>query len=107
MEINKETIAKVIKNKRQESNLTQIELAEKIGISEKHMSKIETGKNYPALDTFLKILDTLNLTLGDFGLQKIDNDYPKKVLLQKIINTSSKKQLDAYAEVIVALMKHI
>ena len=43
MEINKETIAKVIKNKRQESNLTQIELAEKIGISEKHMSKIETG----------------------------------------------------------------
>ena len=92
---------------RRSKNLTQLELAEKIGISEKHMSKIETGKNYPALDTFLKILDTLNLTLGDFGLQKIDNDYPKKVLLQKIINTSSKKQLDAYAEVIVALMKHI
>ena len=108
MEINKESIAKVIKNKRQEANLTQLELAEKIGISEKHMSKIETGKNYPPLETFLKLLDTLNITLGDFGFTNLDNKTsPKKILLQKIIDNSSEKQLDACAEVVVALMKHI
>ena len=107
MVLDKKHIAKIIQNARREKNLTQLELSEKIGISEKHMSKIETGKSYPALDTFLKILDTLNLTLGDFGLQNTPDSYPNKMYLQKIINTSSEKQLNACAEVLTALLKHI
>ena len=107
MVLDKKHIAKIIQNARREKNLTQLELSEKIGISEKHMSKIETGKSYPALDTFLKILDTLNLTLGDFGLQNTPDSYPNKIYLQKIINTSSEKQLNACAEVLTALLKHI
>lgn len=107
MVLDKKHIAKIIQNARREKNLTQLELSEKIGISEKHMSKIETGKSYPALDTFLKILDTLNLTLGDFGLQNTSDSYPNKIYLQKIINTSSEKQLNACAEVLTALLKHI
>ena len=71
------------------------------------MSKIETGKNYPALETFLKILDILNLTLGDFGLQNTAASYPNKLFLQKIINTSSEKQLDAFADVITAMLKYV
>ena len=59
MYINKEIVARVIQNARRKAKLTQAELAEKVGISEKHLSKIETGKNYPALDTFLKILDSI------------------------------------------------
>lgn len=107
MNLDKKHIAKIIQNARREKNLTQLELSEKIGISEKHMSKIETGKSYPALDTFLKILGTLNLTLGDFGLHNTSDSYPNKMFLQKIINTSSEKQLDAYADVLTALLKHI
>ena len=107
MELDKKYIAQVIQNARRQAGLKQSELAEKIGISEKHLSKIETGKNYPALDTFLKVLDVLNLTLGDFGLIKITDSYPNKIFLQKIINSSSEKQLDAYADIITALQKHI
>ncbi len=107
MYINKEIVATVIQNARRKAKLTQAELAEKVGISEKHLSKIETGKNYPALDTFLKILDILNLTLGDFGLQSTNNTCPNKIFLEKIINSSSQKQLDAYADIISALLKHI
>lgn len=107
MELDKKIIAQVIQDARRKKGLKQSELAEKIGISEKHLSKIGTGKNYPALDTFLKILSVLNLTLGDFGLNNIEETYPNKILLQKIINTSSKKQLDACAEVITALLKHV
>ena len=59
MDIDKKLIAKVIQEARRNAKMTQYELAEKIGISEKHLSKIETGKNYPALDTFLKILSVL------------------------------------------------
>lgn len=107
MELDKKYIAQIIQNARRKAGLKQSELAEKIGISEKHLSKIETGKNYPALDTFLKVLDVLNLTLGDFGFNKISDSYPNKVILQKIINSSSEKQLDTYADVITALSKHV
>lgn len=107
MEISKEKIAKVIQENRRKHKLTQAELAEKVGISEKHLSKIETGKNYPALDTFLKILDTLNLNLGDFGLQNTPVSYPNKLFLQKIINTSSEKQINAYTDIITTLLKYI
>lgn len=107
MELDKQIIAQTIQDNRRKAKLTQAELAEQIGISEKHLSKIETGKNFPALDTFLKILDTLNLTLADFKLQHICESYPKKELLQKIIDTSSQRQLDTYVDVITALSKHI
>ena len=42
----KKFIGNVIKTFRKKSKIKQSELAEKIGISEKHLSKIETGKNY-------------------------------------------------------------
>jgi len=107
MEFNKKNIALVIQNARRNAGLKQAVLAEKIGISEKHLSKIETGKNYPALDNFFKIIDVLNLTLGDFGLKSTDNTYQSKLYLQKIIDNSSKKQLDIYADVILALQNHV
>lgn len=107
MELDKKHIAQIIQDSRRKIGLTQAQLAEKIDISEKHLSKIETGKNYPALDTFLKILSVLNLTLGDFGLQNTSDSYPNKLFLQKIINDSSEKQLDACADVISALLKHV
>lgn len=107
MELDKKYIAQIIQDSRRKIGLTQAQLAEKIDISEKHLSKIETGKNYPALDTFLKILSVLNLTLGDFGLQNTSDSCPNKLFLQKIINNSSEKQLDACADVISALLKHV
>ena len=107
MDIDKKLVAKVIQNARRNAKLTQAELAEKIGISEKHLSKIETGKNYPALDTFIKILNILNLTLGDFGFYNISDSYPNKAFLQNIINTSSKKQIDAYADIMSIMIKYI
>ncbi len=107
MELDKKYIAQIIQNARRKAGLKQSELAEKIGISEKHLSKIETGRNYPALDTFLKILNVLNLSLGDFGMQTTSESYPNKLFLQKVINNSSKEQLDACADVISALLKHV
>ena len=106
MELDKNRIAQIIKNRRMELGYKQSDLSEKIGISEKHLSKIETGKYVPALDTFLKIIDSLNLSLGDFGLNTVSSDYPSKLFLQKVINTSSEKQLDTYVDVISALQKH-
>lgn len=52
--VDKLYVGRVIRQKRKDLGLKQSELAEMVGISEKHLSKIETGKNYPALDNFFQ-----------------------------------------------------
>jgi len=107
MEFDKKYIAKIIQNARKQKGLKQSELAEMIGISEKHLSKIETGNNYPALNNFLKMVQILDLSLKDFGLNDNSQLSEQKTYIQKIINTSTEKQLNTYAEVINVLSKHI
>ena len=107
MEIDKNQIGLIIQTARKNAGLKQSELAERIGISEKHLSKIETGKYYPALDTFLRILDVLNLTLGDFGFVNVSDSSQNKEFILKIVNSSSDKQLQVYADMISAVMKYI
>lgn len=106
MEFEKKYIAQIIQNARKEKGLKQSQLAEKIGISEKHLSKIETGRNYPALDNFLRIIEVLDLSLKDFGLKDNGRNSEQKEFLQRIINTSSEKQLNVYADIINTLQKH-
>lgn len=107
MEFDKKYIAQVIQNARKQKGLKQSQLAEMIGISEKHLSKIETGNNYPALDNFLRIVKILDLSLKDFGLNDEAESSKYKRHLQKIINTSTEKQLSIYSDVIDTLKKHI
>ena len=64
----KKFVGKKIKEFRKKANLTQAELAEKVGLSETHMSKIEIGANSPTLENFLKICEVLNLSLEEFGV---------------------------------------
>ena len=61
--VDKLYVGRVIRQKRKDLGLKQSELAEMVGISEKHLSKIETGKNYPALDNFFKMTEILKLSL--------------------------------------------
>lgn len=46
---------------RKKNNLTQIELAEKIGISQKHLSDIETGTKFPSAGIIEKLAHELNV----------------------------------------------
>ncbi len=56
-------LGKSIKEQRKEVNLDQDILADYAGISKWTLSKIETGKANPSLDTLMQILDTLGLDL--------------------------------------------
>lgn len=53
-----------IKVRRKELNIKQAELAEKLEISNNHMSSIENGRQKPSLDTFIGICNYLNVTPG-------------------------------------------
>ena len=99
----KEFIGRTIKNIRKKAAIKQCVLAEKIGISEKHLSKIETGKNMPSLENFLKMADALSFTLEDFGIkaEKHENQYRNTLL--KTAYSASDKELKSYCKIIETL----
>ena len=57
-----------LKEYRKKNKLTQEEIAEKIGISDKHYGKLERGIFLPGADTFLKLIDILNIPVCEFGI---------------------------------------
>ena len=65
----KKFIAKKIKEYRQKNKFTQAELAEKVDISTKQISRIEVGDFYPSLITFFKMVDILGIDLRDFYVE--------------------------------------
>ena len=51
-----------IKLRRQELKLKQSELAEQLGISNNHMSSIETGRQKLSMDVFIQLCSILKVT---------------------------------------------
>ena len=102
----KKFVGNIIKQARIKSKLSQAELAEQIGLSEKHISNIERGLNFPALDTFLKLCEVFNLALDDFGLHiNVNENVEKKKLLNQIF-TASDTDIIAY-NILIETFKHL
>lgn len=62
MELDLIRIGARIAKRREAAGLTQIELAERIDISNNHLSSIERGKAMPSLPILIKICDMLKIT---------------------------------------------
>lgn len=59
--MNLKAIGQRIKLAREESGLTQEQLAERVGLSASHISVIERGIKSPRLETLVEILNILNV----------------------------------------------
>ena len=57
MHINLNAMGTRMKRRRKELKMSQAELAEKVNVSNNHISSIETGKQIPSLTTFVKICE--------------------------------------------------
>ncbi|MBQ7670384.1 MAG: helix-turn-helix domain-containing protein [Clostridia bacterium] len=58
-------IGKFISEKRKEQGLTQMQLAEKLGITDRAVSKWETGKSLPDASVMLELCSILKITVND------------------------------------------
>lgn len=58
-------IGKFIAKKRKDANLTQLQLANKLGVSDKSVSKWENGKCMPDLSLFNPLCEILGITVKD------------------------------------------
>jgi len=61
--MNQEKIGKIIAKKRKELNMTQSELAEKLYVTNKTISRWETGKYMPDLSMIVSLAELLNLSV--------------------------------------------
>lgn len=55
----------VIKQLREKQNITQLQLADKLGVSDKAVSKWETGRGYPDVTLFQPIADALCVSVAE------------------------------------------
>jgi len=61
-----ELVGRKIRQLRRQRKLTQVELADRIGIHQSDLSRMEKGEYKVGLDTLLQILQTFDLSIGDF-----------------------------------------
>lgn len=96
--MNQIKIGKFIAETRKAKSLTQRQLADALGISDKTISKWECGKGFPEVSLILPLCRELNLTVNDLlsGERVSETDYKKKAEenmmdLVKEANESKKK----------------
>lgn len=66
MKSGKEKLGARIKSFRKAKGLSQEQLAELVGIEQKHVSRLEVGTSYPTIDRLEKIAVALDVPMGSF-----------------------------------------
>ena len=86
MHINLNAMGTRMKRRRKELKMSQAELAEKVNVSNNHISSIETGKQIPSLTTFVKICEQLDTTPDFLLLGSLHTDnLPKNIYVSLAI----------------------
>ena len=86
--MNQEKIGKFILECRKNKKLTQSELAEKLGVTDKSISNWENGRNMPDLSLFKPLCDILEISINDLiSGEKVSKDKYQDKFEENIIST--------------------
>lgn len=86
--MNQEKIGKFIAENRKSKRITQSELAEKLGVTDRAVSNWENGKNMPELSLFKPLCDILEISINELmSGEKINNKEYTEKLEENFINT--------------------
>ena len=95
-----------IKDLRKAGGLSQEQLAEKINIDSKHLSRIEVGNSYPSIDTVENIAKALNVEIKDlFEFPHEENTAELKRSIIKILGTVDESKLRLILKVLKAIAR--
>lgn len=100
-------LAKTIKIHRKKLNLTQAELAERVDLSDQHISRIESGCYTPSLKSFFQIVSVLSIDLREFGFNTDLTNNPTKDSLISRIAQATDAELIFYENSINAINKSL
>ena len=86
--MNQEKIGKFIAECRKNKKMTQTELAEKLGVTDKSIGNWENGRNMPDLSLFKPLCDELDITINELlSGEKIKKEKYQERFEENIINT--------------------
>jgi len=105
--MNQEKIGKFIAECRKIKKLTQSDLAEQLGVTDRSVSNWENGKHMPDLSLFKPLCKTLDITINELlsGEKLNDQEYQEK-FEENIVNTIdySTKKLNKYHQLIALIL---
>ena len=91
--MNQIKIGKFIQEKRKEKNITQSELAERLNITDRAISKWENGICMPDVGTIPEICKILNITINDlFSGEVVDMNKNEKILEKNLLEMTKLKE---------------
>ncbi len=86
--MNQEKIGKFIAENRKLKKMTQVELAEKLGVSDRSVSKWENGRCMPDLSLFEPLCTELGITINELlSGERLKKEEYQKELEKNIVNT--------------------
>jgi len=105
--MNQERIGAFIAKCRKNKKMTQSELAEKLGVTDKSIGNWENGRNMPDLSLFKPLCDELDITINELmSGEKISKEKYQEKFEENIVNTIdySTKKINKYSNVIGILL---
>ncbi len=105
--MNQERIGAFIAKCRKDKKMTQSELAEKLGVTDKSIGNWENGRNMPDLSLFKPLCDELDITINELmSGEKISKEKYQEKFEENIVNTIdySTKKINKYSNVIGILL---
>lgn len=105
--MNQEKIGKFIAELRKEKKLTQEQLAEQIGVTDKSISRWENGRNMPDLSLFKPLCKILGITINELlSGEKLSRQEYQEKFEENIVNTIdySTNKLNKYRGVISLIL---
>ena len=105
--MNQEKIGKFIATCRKNKKMTQSELAEKLGVTDKSIGNWENGRNMPDLSLFKPLCNELNISINELmSGEKISKENYQEKFEENIVNTInySTKRISKYNNIIGLLI---
>ena len=102
-----DTIGKNIRKYRLAKKLRQEDLAEKAGLSANYIGMVERGEKIPSLETFITILNALDVSADMVLADVVNTGYTvKNSMLNEKLSKLSAEDREKIYEVIETLIKH-
>ncbi|MBQ7957564.1 MAG: helix-turn-helix domain-containing protein [Clostridia bacterium] len=93
---------------RKENNLTQKQLAEKINVTDKAVSRWETGKGYPDVTSLIALSEFFNISINELlAGKRISDESVKEVADKNIISVIKESRKIKFKSFVTAVVTYI
>ncbi len=89
---------------RKRQRMTQAELAEKAGVTEQTIRKIEHGEGNPQLDVLCALVTTLKIDPAEIFYPKVDHEDPDRKQLEILLGDCSGDQIRCLLPIVEAVL---